>query len=136
MRNHSELGRPCLVAAALLLTSTASAHHSFAAIFDSEKPLTLSGTVTSIDWVNPHIHFSIEVSGDDGEVNEWRFEGFPRDMLMRQGWRRGETLKPGDTVTVTGWHARDELYLGSVRSVRFSDGRELNAGPPVSIDGR
>ncbi len=132
-----EAGRPYLVlAAALLLSSAANAHHSFAAIFDSEKPLTLTGTVTSIEWANPHIHFSINVSSEDGEVNEWRFEGFPPNMLVRQGWRRDETLKPGDTVTVTGWHARNEPYLGSVRSVRLSDGRELNAGPPASIGGR
>src|SRR5690606_4909590 len=99
------------------------------------KPVTMTGTVTSVEWVNPHIHFSIEVEGEDGAVAEWRFEGFPPNMLVRQGWHR-ETLKPGDTVTVSGWLARKEPHLGSVRSVRLSDGRELTAGPPASIGGR
>jgi len=131
------LDQPCLVfVAALLSAGAANAHHSFAAIFDSEKPVTLTGTVTSIEWVNPHIHFTLEVKGEDGAVAEWRFEGFPPNMLVRQGWRRGETLKPGNTVTVSGWQARKEPYLGSVRSVRLADGRELTAGPPASIGGR
>lgn len=127
----------CLIfASALLSAGAAQAHHSFAAIFDVEKPITLTGTVTSFDWVNPHVHFSIEVTSDDGEVAEWRFEGFPPNMLVRQGWRRGETVKPGDTITVTGWEARNEPNLGSVSSVRLSDGRELPAGPPASIGSR
>jgi len=131
------LDQACLVlVAAFLSAGAAKAHHSFAAVFDSEKPVTLTGTVTSIEWVNPHFHFTLEVTDEDGAVAEWRFEGFPPNMLVRQGWRRGETLKPGDTVTVYGWQARKEPYLGSVRSVRLADGRELTAGPPASIGGR
>jgi hypothetical protein len=131
------LCRQCLVfVTALLSAGVAMAHHSFAAIFDSDKPLTVTGTVTSVDWANPHVHFSIEVRGEDGAVAEWRFEGFPPNMLVRQGWRRSETLKLGDTVTVQGWQARAEPYLGSVRQIKLADGRELMAGPPASIGGR
>lgn len=131
------LRQQCLIfMAALLSTGAATAHHSFAAIFDIEKPITLTGTVKNFDWVNPHVHFSIEVEDEDGLVTEWRFEGFPPNMLVRQGWRRGETVQPGDTITVTGWEARNEPYLGSVSSVRLSDGRELPAGPPASIGAR
>ena len=130
------LCRLCLIfVTAHLSAGAAMAHHSFAAVFDIDKPMTVTGTVTSVDWVNPHIHFSIEVKGEDGAVAEWRFEGFPPNMLVRQGWQR-ETLKPGDTVTVQGWQARAEPYLGSVRQVTLADGRELTAGPPASIGGR
>jgi hypothetical protein len=125
-----------LLAVALLGAGAAQAHHSFAAVFDGEQSLTLMGTVTSVEWTNPHIHFSIEVETDDGTVEEWRFEGFPPNMLVRQGWRRDVTLKPGDTVTVSGWQARTEPHLGAARHVTFSDGRQLAAGPPAGTGGR
>ena len=95
--------RPLLACAAVLVTGqTADAHHSFAAVYDGEKPVTLSGTVASVEWTNPHIHFSIDVRGEDGAVTQWRFEGYPPNMLVRQGWQRDVTLKRGDAVTVFG----------------------------------
>jgi len=115
---------------------SAWAHHSFAAVFDGEKELNLKGTVTSVEWTNPHIHFSIEVAGHEGEPAVWRFEGYPPNMLVRQGWRRNETLKPGDTITVVGWQARDEPNLGAAREVTLDDGRKLMAGPPAGTGGR
>lgn len=121
---------------ALLEAGSAQAHHSFAAIFDIDQPVKLSGKVTSVEWTNPHMHFSVEVEDANGGVTEWRFEGFPPNMLVRQGWRRDETLNPGDEITVTGWRARTEPTLGAARQVTFSDGRQLLAGPPASIGGR
>lgn len=125
-----------LLALLLLGAGSVRAHHSFAAIFDIDQPLELTGKVTSVEWTNPHIHFSIEVEDRAGTTSEWRFEGFPPNMLVRQGWRRDETLTPGDRITVSGWRARSEPNLGAARRIRFADGRELTAGPPASIGGR
>lgn len=132
--------RICLLsavaAASALGLAAAHAHHSFAAVFDSERPLTLTGTVASVEWTNPHIHFSVDVQGEDGSVTQWRFEGYPPNMLTRQGWQRDTTLKPGDSVTVEGWHARIEPNLGAARRVTLADGRTLAAGPPAGTGGR
>ena len=114
----------------------AAAHHSFAAYFDGQKAVTLTGEVASVEWTNPHFHFSIDVKDADGAVARWRFEGFPPNMLVRQGWRRDETLTPGATVTVEGWAARSEPNAGAARWVTFADGRKLAAGPPAGTGGR
>jgi len=114
----------------------ASAHHSFAAVFDGEQFVTMTGKVVDVDWVNPHFHFSLDVPGSDGAVTRWRFEGYPPNMLVRQGWRRDVTLMPGATVTVEGWLARSEPNLGAVRWVTFADGHKLAGGPPAGTGGR
>jgi hypothetical protein len=123
-------------AASLSVTLAAAAHHSFAAGFDGEKPFTLSGTVAGVEWTNPHMHFSIDVKGDDGGLTRWRFEGYPPNMLVRQGWQKDVTMKVGDAVTVSGWLARSEPNLGAVRNVTLPDGRKLAAGPPAGTGGR
>ena len=82
--------RSSLAAAFVLVswvTSPAQAHHSFAAGYDGEKQVTLTGTVAKVEWTNPHFHFSIDVPGEGGAVTQWRFEGYPPNMLVRQGWR-------------------------------------------------
>ena len=114
----------------------AVAHHSFAAVFDGEKAVKLTGEVADVEWTNPHFHFSIDVKDEAGAVTRWRFEGYPPNMLVRQGWRRDETLMPGATVTVEGWAARDDTRLGAARWVTFTDGRKLAAGPPAGTGGR
>jgi hypothetical protein len=132
-----QIGRPFVLFAGLsLAASAAHAHHSFAAIYDGDAPFTLTGTVVGVEWTNPHIHFSIDVASDTGAATRWRFEGYPPNMLVRQGWQRDVTLKPGDTVTVSGWLARDEPHLGAARHVTFADGRKLAAGPPAGTGGR
>jgi hypothetical protein len=125
-----------IVAFGLFVARFAAAHHSFAAYFDGQKAVTLTGEVANVEWTNPHFHFSIDVKGADGAVARWRFEGFPPNMLVRQGWRRDETLMPGATVTVEGWAARSEPNAGAARWVTFSDGRKLAAGPPAGTGGR
>jgi len=114
----------------------AVAHHSFAAVFDGEKAVKLTGEVTDVEWTNPHFHFSLDVKDAAGAVTRWRFEGYPPNMLVRQGWRRDETLMPGATVTVEGWASRDDSTLGAVRWVTFADGRKLAGGPPAGTGGR
>jgi hypothetical protein len=123
----------CAVA---LLTVSASAHHSFAAEYDANQPITVSGTVTKIDWTNPHIHFYVDVKDASGAVTQWKFEGYPPNMLVRQGWKRAVTLKPGDVVTVYGWKAREDPALGAAREVTFADGHKMTAGPPAGTGGR
>jgi hypothetical protein len=133
MHKHAVIGA---IAGLLAFSSGSSAHHSFAAAFDSEKPFTMTGKVARVEWTNPHVHFAIDVTGDDGSVAQWRFEGYPPNMLVRQGWQRDVTLKPGDTVTLSGWLARTEPHLGAVRDVTLADGRKLAAGPPAGTGGR
>ena len=113
-----------------------AAHHSFAAVFDGDKPVTMTGQVTDVEWTNPHFHFSIDVKDPAGAVTRWRFEGYPPNMLVRQGWKRDETLMPGATVTVDGWASRDDATLGAVRWVTFADGKKLAGGPPAGTGGR
>lgn len=128
--------RPCVLLAALIGAGPAQAHHSFAAIFDIEQPVELSGTVTRVDWANPHMHFAIQAVDENGELVEWLFECFPPNMLVRQGWRRSETLNPGDEIMVSGWRSRTDPRLGAARTVTFPDGSQYMAGPPASIGGR
>ena len=133
MRHHL---LAAVTVAFLSASAGVSAHHSFAAVFDSDQPITVTGKVTSVEWMNPHFHFSLDVPAADGAVTSWRFEGYPPNMLVREGWRRDVTLTPGATVTVTGWLARSEPNLGAVRHVTFADGNKLAAGPPAGTGGR
>jgi len=127
---------PLGVVVCTLLSPRVSAHHSFAAEYDGNQPVTVSGTVAKVEWTNPHIHFFVDVKDAAGAVTHWKFEGYPPNMLVRQGWKRDVTLKPGATVTVSGWKARFDPALGAAREVTFSNGEKLNAGPPAGTGGR
>ena len=120
----------------LLATASLPAHHSFAAQYDSEKPLTVTGTVARVEWTNPHMHFYLDVKDDKGVATQWTFEGYPPNMLVRQGWKRDATLKPGTVITVAGWRARVEPNLAAAREITFPDGRKLAAGPPAGTGGQ
>ena len=105
----------------------ALAHHSFAAEFDRSKPVTLTGTVTKVEWANPHARFYIDVKDENGKVNNWDFELSSPNGLMRRGWTRN-SLKIGDVVTVSGWAAKNSPYVGNTNTVTLSDGKKVFAG--------
>jgi len=114
--------------AALLLTAASAwAHHSFAAEYDAKKPVTLTGTVTKVEWMNPHIFFYVDVKDAEGKVTNWRGEGGNLSGLMRRGWRK-DSLKVGDTVTVEGSLAKNGQPLVNARTVTLADGKKLFAG--------
>ena len=102
--------------AALVTSARTLAHHSFAADFDATKPVTLSGTVTKIEWANPHTWFFVDVKGEDGKVSNWGLELAGPAQLVRAGWRR-DSLKVGDAVTVDARRARDGTNNANAISV-------------------
>jgi hypothetical protein len=102
----------------------ALAHHSFAAEYDDKKPVKLSGAITKVEWLNPHVRFYMDVKDQDAKVSNWEFELGSPNGLMRSGWQRS-SLKLGDMVTVEGHRAKDNSALANAGSVTLSDGRKL-----------
>ena len=116
------------VAVALLAGAvSASAHHSFAAEFDAARPIRLVGTITKVQWTNPHSFFYIDVKDESGAVVNWACEGGGPGALSRRGWKRGD-LKLGDTLVVDGYLARDGSHLIDARRVTLPDGRSVYGG--------
>jgi hypothetical protein len=112
---------------ALVGASDARAHHSFAAEYDSKKPVTLTGTVTKVEWLNPHVRFYADVKDPAGAVANWEFELGSGTSLVRKGWTR-TSLKPSDVIKVEGFLARDGSHLVNATSVSLADGRQMFAG--------
>jgi hypothetical protein len=106
------------------------AHHSFGAEYDTSKPVLLTGIVTKIEWTNPHSFLYVDVKDEKDSVINWKLEGYPPGVLYRTGWRKDLTVKVGDTVTVTGWRARDSTNLAHSREVTLANGKKLFFGPP------
>lgn len=119
----------CILVSGLLAAALpALAHHSFAAEYDREKPVTLKGTVTLIDWVNPHAWIHMEVKDDSGNTTAWQCELGSPNLLLRNGWRR-DTLKPGDSIIVEGSAAKDGSKRANAKTVKMASGqRVFNAG--------
>jgi DNA/RNA endonuclease YhcR with UshA esterase domain len=104
------------------------AHHSFAAEYDTKKPVELTGTVTSIEWVNPHAWIHMDVKDENGKVASWNFELGSPNLLLRNGWRK-DTIKPGDMITVSGSAAKDGSNIANARTVKTIEGKRVfNAG--------
>ena len=129
MKTSSALfaGSAVLVAGLLGGAVPVLAHHSFAAEYDIAKPITLTGVVTNVEWMNPHARFYIDVKDDKGTVTNWEFELGSPNGLARRGWT-GKSMKPGDEVSVDGYLAKDGSNLANARNVKLADGRKLFAG--------
>ena len=115
-----------LAAAGLLIpVFQSSAHHSGAAVFDPTKKLDMTGVVTRVEWTNPHAHFYLDVKDSSGKAVNWNMELASPNVLSRNGWKRN-SIKEGDTVTVTGTQARDGSNFGIAQTMIFPDGRRLS----------
>jgi hypothetical protein len=118
----------CLASiAAIAMSGRTLAHHSFAAEFDADRNIDLTGIVTKVEWMNPHTIFYIDVEAEDGRYNNWAIELGSPNGLMRRGWTRN-SLQIGDEVSVVGSQARDGSLKGNARSVILSTGERMFAG--------
>ncbi len=132
----SRLSKVCVVAAALAAAgsvTTIHAHHSFSAEYDRDKPIELTGTVTKLEWTNPHARIYIDVQDVDGKVVNWDFELGPPNGLMRQGWNRN-SLRQGHVVKINGFLSKDQPHVANARSVFLPDGRQVFAGSSFDVD--
>jgi len=103
------------------------AHHSFAAEFDRSRTITVTGSVTKLEWTNPHARIYVQGTDETGKTQEWDFELGPPNGLMRNGWRR-DSLKAGHKVTVEGFRSKTSAVVANARSVKLPDGRQVLAG--------
>lgn len=116
-----------LAALAVVTVRPVFAHHSFAAEFDANKQVTLQGSVTKLEWQNPHIWVYLEVKDDHGVAQGWQCEGGAPNTLTRNGWSK-DSLKFGDQVTIEGFLAKDGSRTCNARVVKLPDGRNVFAG--------
>jgi hypothetical protein len=119
----------------LAALAPSSAHHSFAAEFDRNLPITITGSVTKVEWANPHARFYIDAKDEaSGETVNWDFELASPNGLMRRGWTRN-SMKIGDVVTVTGHRAKNHPHVGNASTVTLADGKRLFAGSSGDVGG-
>jgi hypothetical protein len=107
--------------------TSASAHHAFAAEFDANKPVNFKGTITRMEWVNPHAWVHVDVKNPDGTIEKWAIEAGTPNVLFRRGFTR-DSLKPGTEIVVDGYRAKDGSRRANGRDLTFADGRKLFLG--------
>ena len=114
------------------------AHHAFAAEFDASKPIKFKGTVTKMEWINPHAWIHIDVKGEDGQVTQWMIEAAAPNALLRRGWTKN-SLPPGVEILVEGYQAKDGANRANGSIITFTDGKKLfvgsSAGDPGAAPG-
>ncbi len=118
-----------LAAAVLMLMAAvpARAHHAFAAEFDADKPIKFKGTVTKMEWINPHAWIHIDVKADDGTVTNWMIEAAAPNSLLRRGWNKS-SLPAGTEILVEGFQAKDGSNRANGSVITFADGKKLFVG--------
>ncbi|MBO0748869.1 MAG: hypothetical protein J2O44_00355 [Porphyrobacter sp.] len=119
---------PALAAALAMLPAAAQAHHSFAAFFDPNKSITVTGTVTEFRFTNPHGMVALDVKKPDGSVEKWRAETNAPVVLVQRGWTR-DIIKPGDVVTIDGWPSRDGRNYLRLRDMKDAHGKSIGSAP-------
>ena len=122
----------------LLAAAPALAHHAFAAEFDAKKPLQLRGTVTKMEWINPHAWIHVDVKKPDGTIESWMIEGGTPNTLLRRGFTKNSLL-PGTEIVVDGYQAKDGSHRANGRDLTLPDGKKLfmgSSGTGAPTDGR
>ena len=106
------------------------AHHPFSAEYDWKQPVTVTGTVSKLDWANPHAHIYVDAKDADGSVKSWTFELGGINALTNAGWNK-ETVKMGDTITIDAWLSKSQRNVANVKSIKLPNGRELSGGSSI-----
>ena len=116
-------GRLFVTVGATAALSAANGHHSVSGVFDSERPFEITGVVTEVEWINPHIYMHLEVTGADGEITRWQLETAPTAFMRKAGITKAMLEGDGEPVTVTGIESHTLPNVGWIRRITFEDGR-------------
>ncbi len=127
MRPKPSVALTGVVLLLMVAAAPAPAHHAFAAEFDAERPIHLEGTVTKMEWINPHAWVHVDVAKPDGNVEKWMIEGGTPNTLFRRGFTK-KSLLPGTRIVVDGYQAKDGSLKGNGRDLTLPDGRKLFMG--------